>query len=83
MSKHVVKIEFDNEEAAKLFKEWMCEAGEQYYDDWFEGAKDSIPEFAGKWIRFWYHNGEGDTDMEQFFANLLIKATMDAEDEND
>ena len=63
MSKHTVEIEFDNEEAAKLFKDWMSCSGEQHFVNWFEGAKDDIKEFVGKWITFSYHHGKGDTSM--------------------
>jgi len=38
MEKHVVKIEFNNEETAKQFLSWMCDAGEQW---WFQHCEDA------------------------------------------
>ena len=35
-----VTINFENEEAAKQFEVWLCEAGEQDYWDWMSCRED-------------------------------------------
>jgi len=54
-----VKIEFDNERAAKHFISWLCGSGEQHYWDWMDCREDEEdgPITA---VRFDYWNGTDD-----------------------
>lgn len=68
--KHVLKIEFDNEEALQHFASWLCGAGEQDYWEWMrcrEGEKNG-PITA---TNFNYHDGP---DLK-FMADNTIETT--------
>ena len=74
-------IEFDNEESAKHFAIWLCEAGEQDYWHWMEcREEDEDGDITA--TSFHYHGEEDETKAQNdpdryggFMCDNIIRTT--------
>ena len=78
--KTTLKIEFDNEKAAKHFASWLCGSGEQQYWEWMEYREEDFDEGDITATSFHYHGepigdrGYGDLDFEVCgFPGLVLE----------
>jgi len=83
--KSVLKIEFDNPEAARHFALWLCESGEQQYWQWMECREDDEDEGDITALKFDYHNTKvvkGKKRFGKFMADLTIRTKCGRMDDN-
>ena len=69
INKNIIKIEFDNPEAAKHFASWLCEQGEQDYWNWME-YREQEEDGDITALRFNYH---GPKQKNKFMADNTIR----------
>lgn len=84
MGKAELKIEFDNEAAAKHFAFWLCESGEDGYQEWMECREQEEPEGDITALCFHYHGDpEKKTKRKQppFMPDNVIRTTCGRQDE--
>lgn len=87
--KTVLKIEFDNPEAAEHFASWLCGSGEQQYWDYMEyRERDEDGDITA--TEFHYHGPEDKTKAiddpkryGKFMCDNTIRTTCGRLDEND
>jgi hypothetical protein len=79
--KTIIKIEFDNDEAAMGFASWLCGSGEQAYWNWQEAREEEETEGDVTAIHFDYHKedetkAKNDKDRYgEFMSDWTIRTT--------
>jgi len=56
---NAVLLQFETEAAARYFREWLCESGEQDYWQYMEAREDDDPEDDITGLEFDYHHRSG------------------------
>lgn len=82
MKETILKIKFDNEEAALHFAEWLCNSGEQEYWSYME-CRELEDDGNITAVNFHYHGEEDETKDEsdpnrygEFMCDNTIRTTV-------